>query len=224
MSHHGAHANPQSNDDLNFVDFDTDLDLSSIIPAADATKTTQLNETSDWSTKPTSPESRIIVGGDDIPLVVGERVWNEDGLSLLVLSIDRTAMLSPDWLCRDSVWCSFRNQEGMLDYDRFNPDKLFHQPVSNAGDLLDRITRMDADKEGGEPDRLFAVIDTRTNTAPNLKHIALYEPWAKRLVWCDMDGFYLDEFGTLLLADECGNYVICPEGRFEIRFSNLATA
>lgn len=226
MSHHGAHAHPQSNDDFDFVDLDLDtsIDHNSNIPAADTAQTILPYDTSDWSTKPTAPESRIVIGGDNIPLTIGERVWCSNGLAVMILSIERDVGTTFGWSCRDLAWCSFRNDDGKLDYDYFEANSLFHQPISDMLATINDASQSSADESTPGRERLFTVIDTRTNAAPNLKQIALYEPWAKRLVWCDMDGFYLDEYGELLLADECGNYAICPEGRFEIRFSNLASA
>lgn len=64
--------------------------------------------------------------------------------------------------------------------------------------------------------RLFRVIDTRTGKEANPEEIALQEEWAQSLVWCDMDGFYIGEDGSLILADECGNFVFCDTERFKI--------
>ena len=62
----------------------------------------------------------------------------------------------------------------------------------------------------------FSVIDTQTGKAPDLWQIALKEDWAKHLVYCDMEGFAIEEDGSLVLLDECGNFAYCPIGRFEI--------
>ena len=63
----------------------------------------------------------------------------------------------------------------------------------------------------------FDVVDTKTGEYPNLEKIALKEDWAKHLMYCDMEGFAIEEDGTLLLLDECGRQACCPVGRFEIR-------
>lgn len=63
----------------------------------------------------------------------------------------------------------------------------------------------------------FTVIDPETGEYPDLWKIALKEGWAKGLMYCDMEGFFISEDGTLILADECGNFRYCPEGRFEIK-------
>ena len=63
----------------------------------------------------------------------------------------------------------------------------------------------------------FDVVDTKTGEYPDLEKIALKEDWAKHLMYCDMEGFAVEEDGTLLLLDECGRQACCPVGRFEIR-------
>jgi len=62
----------------------------------------------------------------------------------------------------------------------------------------------------------FDVIDTKTGEYPDLWEIALKEDWADGLMYCDMEGFAIEEDGTLLLLDECGKHAYCPEGRFKI--------
>lgn len=69
---------------------------------------------------------------------------------------------------------------------------------------------------GGDNMIEFEVIDLRTGKYPDLERIALREKWAKGLIYCDMEGFLLGEDGTLYLADECNNYVVCPHNRFSI--------
>lgn len=63
---------------------------------------------------------------------------------------------------------------------------------------------------------MFTVIDKKTGKYPNLEQIALKEDWAKNLIYCDIDGFYLGEDGNLVLVDDCGNSAWCPCGRFKI--------
>ena len=64
----------------------------------------------------------------------------------------------------------------------------------------------------------FRVIDKQTGKEPDLQEIALKEEWAKRLMYCDMEGFALQYDGALILCDECGAFAYCPEGRFEVIF------
>lgn len=62
----------------------------------------------------------------------------------------------------------------------------------------------------------FFVIDNETGKYPDCEKIALTEDWAKHLCYCDIDSFAVTEDGTLILMDECGNCVNCPEGRFTV--------
>lgn len=64
----------------------------------------------------------------------------------------------------------------------------------------------------------FNVIDPKTGEYPDVEQIVLTEEWAKRLIYCDIDGFYINEDGNLLLMDECGNYAYCPPDRFQVNF------
>jgi len=64
----------------------------------------------------------------------------------------------------------------------------------------------------------FRVIDCTTGEEANTEKIALSEDWAKRLVYCDIEGFAILEDGCLVLLDECGNCTYCPSGRFKIEF------
>ena len=63
---------------------------------------------------------------------------------------------------------------------------------------------------------MFTVIDTKTGEYPNLEQIVLKEDWAKNLIYCDMEGFFIGEDGNLILADECGNFAYPPSDRFEV--------
>lgn len=47
----------------------------------------------------------------------------------------------------------------------------------------------------------------------------LKEEWTKSLIYCDIDGFYIGEDGSLILADECGNFAYVPrEEKYNIKF------
>lgn len=63
---------------------------------------------------------------------------------------------------------------------------------------------------------MFTVIDVKTGEYPDLWEIALNEEWARSLMYCDMEGFAIQEDGTLLLMDECGKFTYCPSDRFKI--------
>ena len=60
------------------------------------------------------------------------------------------------------------------------------------------------------------VIDPKTGEYPDVAKIALTEGWAKNLIYCDIDGFYVDEDGCLVLIDDCGTAAFCPEDRFAV--------
>lgn len=48
---------------------------------------------------------------------------------------------------------------------------------------------------------MFTIIDTKTGEYPDLWEIATSEDWAKGLMYCDMEGFAIEEDGTLILLD-----------------------
>lgn len=62
----------------------------------------------------------------------------------------------------------------------------------------------------------FIVIDKKTGKEADEYEIALHEDWAKHLMYCDMEGFAIEQDGTLVLIDECGQLAYCPSDRFEI--------
>jgi hypothetical protein len=62
----------------------------------------------------------------------------------------------------------------------------------------------------------FHVIDKNTSKEADIEQIAIKEDWAKGLIYCDMEGFFINEEGDLILADECGNYVFCDQDRFQV--------
>lgn len=74
------------------------------------------------------------------------------------------------------------------------------------------VTPRSLPQEGTE----FDVIDNKTGKYADLQEIALKEEWAKGLVYCDMEGFAIEQDGTLVLLDECGNCAYPPEGRFKL--------
>lgn len=62
----------------------------------------------------------------------------------------------------------------------------------------------------------FHVVDIQTGEEPDISEIALNEDWAKGLIYCDMEGFFIDENARLILADECGNYCFVPSDRYKV--------
>jgi len=69
-----------------------------------------------------------------------------------------------------------------------------------------------------EPAR-FTVVWVATGepvTHKEQSDFALHAPWARGLVYCDMDGFAVQDDGTLILIDECGGYRAPPAGLFKV--------
>lgn len=67
----------------------------------------------------------------------------------------------------------------------------------------------------------FTIIDNLTGEYPDCEKIALNEEWAKGLIYCDIDGFFIGEDGALVLTDDCGNTRWCPADRFTVIFESL---
>ncbi len=64
----------------------------------------------------------------------------------------------------------------------------------------------------------FRVIDTKTGKEADPEAIAVDEEWADGLIYCDMEGFAIQEDGQLVLMDECGRFKYCPPDRFKIMY------
>lgn len=63
---------------------------------------------------------------------------------------------------------------------------------------------------------IYEIIDTRTGERASAQELA-QEPWAEKTRGCDWPAFAIDEDGNAILADDCGNYDMVPEGRVEVR-------
>jgi len=61
------------------------------------------------------------------------------------------------------------------------------------------------------------VLDRVTGEMADVDRISS-EEWAKGLVYTNISGFALMQDGTLILTDECGNFVYCPPDRFEVEW------
>ena len=95
---------------------------------------------------------------------------------------------------------------------------LVGRGLSSYGELIGCIEDTPTLTPPNEPLTLeFDVVDTKTGQYPDWEHIARTEDWADGLVYCDIDGIAIQEDGSLILLDECGNCVPCPRDRFEIR-------
>lgn len=62
----------------------------------------------------------------------------------------------------------------------------------------------------------FIVLDKKTGKEADEYDISLHEDWAKHLMYCDMEGFAIEQDGTIILLDECGQFVYCSSDRFEV--------
>ena len=95
---------------------------------------------------------------------------------------------------------------------------LVGKGLSSYGELIGCIEDTPTLTPPNEPLTLeFDVVDTKTGQYPDWEHIARTEDWADGLVYCDIDGIAIQEDGSLILLDECGNCVPCPRDRFKIR-------
>lgn len=96
--------------------------------------------------------------------------------------------------------------------------KMEHQDLWHYEQALEEIRGMieALPSVQSEPSKTFHVIDTHTGEEADPYEIALNEDWAKHLMYCDMEGFAIEEDGTLLLLDECGQHEYCPSERFEV--------
>ena len=69
---------------------------------------------------------------------------------------------------------------------------------------------------------IFRVIETATRRdvteGLDLEEIALMKPWAKKLCYCDMEGWAVGSYGELYLLDECGCFVYPPEGEYRVEW------
>lgn len=83
----------------------------------------------------------------------------------------------------------------------------------NFNQILNKA--LDALKESQEP-KTFRVYDITTGKEADPYEITLHEDWAKGLMYCDMEEFAIEEDGSLILLDQCGNHAYCPEGRFKV--------
>lgn len=85
---------------------------------------------------------------------------------------------------------------------------LVGKGLSSYGELIGCIEDTPTLTPPNEPLTLeFDVVDTKTGQYPDWEHIARTEDWADGLVYCDIDGIAIQEDGSLILLDECGNCV-----------------
>lgn len=63
---------------------------------------------------------------------------------------------------------------------------------------------------------IYEIIDTRTGERAKA-HKLVQEPLAEKTRGCDWPALAVDETGDVMLADDCGNYDMVPEGTVEVR-------
>ena len=80
---------------------------------------------------------------------------------------------------------------------------------------IDKAIALLKEQEHGET---FTVIDTKTGKEADEYEIALHEDWAKHLCYCDMEGWAIENDGTLLLVDECGQFAYADRERFKVKW------
>lgn len=70
-------------------------------------------------------------------------------------------------------------------------------------------------------DGSFIVIDTKTGEEADTYNIALHEDWANHLCYCDMEGWAIEDDGSLLLVDECGRFAYADRERFKVKWNGI---
>lgn len=88
-------------------------------------------------------------------------------------------------------------------------DSVFMLDVSIVANAIELLKK----QEHGET---FIVIDTKTGEEADTYDIALHEEWAQHLCYCDMEGWAIEDDGTLLLVDECGRFEYADRERFKV--------
>jgi len=83
--------------------------------------------------------------------------------------------------------------------------------------VIDAISLL-KEKEHSET---FIVIDNKTGEEADPYEIALHEDWAKHLCYCDIDGWAIEDDGTLLLVDECGRVAYADKERFKVKWDEI---
>lgn len=108
-----------------------------------------------------------------------------------------------------------------LEYCLKESDHLYSNPCNSCPyEWKECIDRMKTDalallKEHRHGET-FTVVDTKTGKEADEYEIALHEDWAKHLCYCDMEGWAIENDGTLLLVDECGRFAYADRERFKV--------
>lgn len=91
--------------------------------------------------------------------------------------------------------------------------------TSLTDDAYHRICELEEMLKEHEHSGSFIVIDEQTGKEADTYNIALHEDWAKHLCYCDMDGWAIQDDGSLLLLDECGRYAYADRERFKVKWN-----
>lgn len=106
--------------------------------------------------------------------------------------------------------CNYRNcDECELCYSQGTIGEQI-EALTMAYNLINHVTN----------NREFSVIDVKTGKKPIRKKLRCMKTGQKNLIYCDMEGFAIQEDGSLILMDECGKYEYCPIGRFEVKWND----
>lgn len=88
-------------------------------------------------------------------------------------------------------------------------------PIRISLECVEDILELLKEKKHGET---FIVIDNKTGEEADTYNIALHEDWAKHLCYCDMEGWAIEDDGTLLLVDDCGRVAYADRERFKVKW------
>ena len=110
------------------------------------------------------------------------------------------------------------NKEAIRILERLQEPEAWESQISEDAYTALQMAIDALGKDRNVPSKTFTVIDLKTGKEADPYDIALHEDWAKHLMYCDMEGFAIEEDGSLILVDECGRFEYCPVGRFEVRW------
>lgn len=92
-------------------------------------------------------------------------------------------------------------------------DEMDKKEKTKTVEWIDDALELLKEQKHGET---FTVIDKKTGKEADEYEIALHEDWAKHLCYCDMEGWAIENDGTLLLVDECGRFAYADRERFKV--------
>lgn len=97
---------------------------------------------------------------------------------------------------------------------------LLKEQQQQIWELQDQVEYLTDKQNEQEHSETFIVIDSKTGEEADTYDIALHEDWAKHLCYCDMEGWAIEEDGTLLLVDECGRFAYADRERFKVKWDD----